>query len=146
MPQRASHSPVSIRRMHDTAAFKFDSLPDVTFTATRAIRDEKEKPGTITIKVRRDPPDHIDITWLSSPEPPPGREHDTPFVPGGKVPFVFRSLPGVTFYATRITEEMVEENPGGFKSIKLPGWVVFSYRRDGDDEEITTGGWAGPEA
>jgi hypothetical protein len=71
---------------------------------------------------------------------------DKPFVPGGKVPFVFRSLPGYTFYAARAEQEVIVDDPAGQKRW-LEGWIQITYLRDGEDEEQGFGtGFAGPLA
>src|SRR6478735_5025130 len=90
---------------HDTAAFRFDSLPGVTLVATRYLTprttpDGHDLPvGFIEIDAHRDTPDPSHSGGHPGPTAPPSQ--DRPFVPGGKVPFMFRSLPGVTFYASR---------------------------------------------
>ena len=90
--------------MKDTAAFKFDSLPSVTFVATRLTAPETGSDGLqypegwLEITPHRDGSEEgLGSSGDVGPTAPPSV--DKPFVPGGKVPFAFRSLPGYTFYA-----------------------------------------------
>lgn len=68
---------------------------------------------------------------------------DKPYVPGGKVPFAFRSLPGYLFCASRCDRE-VEAVERGTTTRWQEGWILITYYVEGDDEEHTMGGFAGP--
>jgi hypothetical protein len=131
--------------MDDTAAFKLDSLPDVTFTVTRSTDPSGgfRSEGFLQFTARREDPKILSQSGSSGPVGPDST--DTPRIRGGKVPFVFRTLPGYTFYAIRYDEGMVEENHG-FLSQRMPGWVRVTYYGPGDDEEQEWGGFAGPES
>ncbi len=72
-------------------------------------------------------------------------ETDTPRIRGGKVPFVFRTLPGYVFYALR-SEEWIVEGAGDVITQRMPGWIRVTYYRPGDDEEHELCGFAGPES
>jgi hypothetical protein len=134
--------------MDDTAAFKFDSLPGVTFVATRSM-EPKQTPnghvlaGTINIVPHRDLQDpSLGAAGFAGPTAPPSQ--DKPFIPGGKVPFVFRSLPGVTFYASRAEGEVTMDEPTGTKRV-AEGWIRITCYLDGDEEERELCGFAGPQ-
>lgn len=87
--------------MDDIAAFKLDSLPDITFTVTRAISSGGENPaGFLNFAARREQPEILGGGGRPGPVGP--EAVDTPRIRGGKVPFVFRTLPGYTFYASQI--------------------------------------------
>lgn len=121
--------------MDDIAAFKLDSLPDITFTVTRAISSGGENPaGFLNFA-----PEAV----------------DTPRIRGGKVPFVFRTLPGYTFYASQIEPRVGDpEGPtllAGFGNIpetsqRSPGWIRITCKGPDDDEELEFFGFAGPES
>jgi len=138
---------------HDTAAFRFDSLPGVTLVATRYLTprttpDGHDLPvGFIEIDAHRDTPDPSHSGGHPGPTAPPSQ--DRPFVPGGKVPFMFRSLPGVTFYASRGEREVIVDAPPGslHKATRWAmGWIRITYYLDGDDEEHEHASFAGPES
>jgi len=133
--------------MDDTAAFKFDSLPGVTFTVTRSLVGGPDvmPEGFLTFTGRRDPEEILSQSGGTGPTAPPSI--DRPFIPGGKVPFVFRSLPGYTFYAARAEREVFVDSPGGLGGTRwAEGWIRVTYYRPGDDEEHEHGGFAGPES
>lgn len=73
----------------------------------------------------------------------------------GKVPFVFRTLPGYTFYASQIEPRVGDpEGPtllAGFGNIpetsqRSPGWIRITCKGPDDDEELEFFGFAGPES
>ena len=80
---------------------------------------------------------------FAGPTAPPSQ--DRPFIPGGKVPFVFRSLPGVIFYASRADQEVIMDEPTGPKRV-AEGWIRITFYLDGDEEERELGGFAGPQS
>ena len=107
--------------MKDTAAFKFDSLPSVTFVATRLTAPETGSDGLqypegwLEITPHRDGSEEgLGSSGDVGPTAPPSV--DKPFVPGGKVPFALRSLPGYTFYAARAEQEVIVDDPAGHKT------------------------------
>ena len=133
--------------MEDTAAFKFDTLPGITFVVTRETAP-KDTPhgvrpaGWLQFVPHRDTPDEsLGESGSVGPSGPPSI--DKPFVPGGKVPFTFRSLPGVTFYASRTVQGTQATTPYGEERVN-EGWIKITYYLDGNDEEQELGGWAGP--
>ncbi|TLH63359.1 hypothetical protein [Mycolicibacterium neoaurum] len=130
--------------MEDTAAFKLDALPDVSFTVTRSIDPEGgfRSEGFLKFTARREIPAILSESGGSGPVG--NGQSDTPRIRGGKVPFVFRSLPGYTFCALRSDETMLE-NLGGMTVQRSPGWIRITYYGPGDDEEHEWGGFAGPE-
>lgn len=102
--------------MDDIAAFKLDSLPDITFTVTRAISSGGENPaGFLNFAARREQPEILGGGGRPGPVGP--EAVDTPRIRGGKVPFVFRTLPGYTFYASQI------EPSGRPGRAHTPGWI-----------------------
>lgn len=116
--------------MDDIAAFKLDSLPDITFTVTRAISSGGENPaGFLNFAARREQPEILGGGGRPGPVGP--EAVDTPRIRGGKVPFVFRTLPGYTFYASQIEPRVGDpEGPtllAGFGNILR----LRSGRRDG---------------
>jgi hypothetical protein len=146
-------SPCRLRNLgpvDDTAAFKFDSLPGITFVATRYTA-EKQMPdatypeGWIEITPHRvGSEEGLGSSGLHGPTAPPSV--DKPFVPGGKVPFIFRSLPGYTFYASRAEREVIFDDPTRGKVRVQEGWIRQTFYLEGDDEEHELGGFAGPRA
>lgn len=140
--------------MDDIAAFKLDSLPDITFTVTRAISSGGENPaGFLNFAARREQPEILGGGGRPGPVGP--EAVDTPRIRGGKVPFVFRTLPGYTFYASRIEPRVGDpEGPtllAGFGNIpetsqRSPGWIRITCKGPDDDEELEFFGFAGPES
>ena len=137
--------------MKDTAAFKFDSLPSVTFVATRLTAPETGSDGLqypegwLEITPHRDGSEEgLGSSGDVGPTAPPSV--DKPFVPGGKVPFAFRSLPGYTFYASRAEREVIFDDPPAGKVRVQDGWIRQTFYLEGDDEEHELGGFAGPRA
>lgn len=129
--------------MKDTAAFKFDSLPGVTFVVTRHTKAiDQRSEGWLEFSSYRDGEKRLSGSGQTGPTAPPSL--DMPFVPGGKVPFIFRSLPGYTFYAARSTRDVEVRDQGGGITRWMEGWVQLTYRVDGDDEERPLGGFEGP--
>ncbi len=71
--------------MDDIAAFKLDSLPDITFTVTRAISSGGENPaGFLNFAARREQPEILGGGGRPGPVGP--EAVDTPRIRGGKVP------------------------------------------------------------
>jgi hypothetical protein len=106
--------------MDDIAVFKLDSLPELVFTVTRTTEpvppQRANATGTIpqgflNFVSRRELPKVVSQAGFSGPAGP--EMVDTPRIHGGKVPFVFRTLPGYTFYAIRYDQEIVEKGPLG---------------------------------
>lgn len=129
--------------MDDIAAFKLDGLPDVTFTVTRSTDSGGRPEGSLTFTARREHPEILCRSGGSGPRAP---QTDTPRIPGGKVPFVFRTLPGYIFYALRCDTEIdFGETPLGVAR-RMPGWVRITYYGPGDDEERELCGFEGPES
>ncbi|AFE17350.1 hypothetical protein MRGA327_15495 [Mycobacterium tuberculosis RGTB327] len=130
--------------MDDIAAFKLDSLPDITFTVTRAISSGGENPaGFLNFAARREQPEILGGGGRPGPVGP--EAVDTPRIRGGKVPFVFRTLPGYTFYASQIEPRVGDpEGPtllAGFGNIpetsqRSPGWIRITCKGPDDDEEL----------
>lgn len=137
--------------MDDIAVFKLDSLPDLVFTVTRTTKPVPPQAPNVTGTVpigfldfvsRRELPQVVSQSGFSAPAGP--EVIDTPRIRGGKVPFIFRALPGYTFYALRYDQEILQEEPWGH-SRRAPGWIRITYYGPGDDEERELGGFAGPE-
>lgn len=132
--------------MDDTAVFKLDNLPGINITVTRTVDAGSEYPvGFLMFTGRRENPEMVSQSGGSGPVG--DGETDTPRIRGGKVPFVFRSLPGYTFYALRYDERIVEKDIAGHPMAqRMPGWIRITYYGPGDDEEHEWGGFAGPES
>lgn len=131
--------------MDDTAAFKLDALPDVSFTVTRSTAPSGgfRSEGFLTFTARRENSSILSQSGASGPVD--SGQTDTPRIRGGKVPFVFRSLPGYIFYALR-SDELMVETLGGMTMQRSPGWIRITYYGPGDDEEHELAGFAGPES
>lgn len=137
--------------MDDIAVFKLDSLPDMVFTATRTT---KPIPGGIVtgtipagflnIVGRRELPEVVSQAGAAGPVEP--EMVDTPRIRGGKVPFVFRTLPNYTFYTIRYDDEIVETSPTGHTTRRAPGWIRITFYGPDDDEERELCGYAGPQS
>jgi hypothetical protein len=70
---------------------------------------------------------------------------DKPYVPGGRATFKFRSLPGYTFWATRLERQTTTKNDATGETLTVPeGWLRFGYTRDGEDDEVELCGQGGP--
>lgn len=83
------------------------------------------------------------------------RKRSIPTYSRRKVPFVFRTLPGYTFYASQIEPRVGDpEGPtllAGFGNIpetsqRSPGWIRITCKGPDDDEELEFFGFAGPES
>ncbi len=135
--------------MRETAAFKFDTLPGWTFTVTRFITEENDGLDSFTGGQREAGDLRIDchrdgellgaqVLWVSGPTGDP--DPDKPFVPGGRITFTFRSLPGYTFWATRSERQVTTPYPGREhtdETLTSPeGAVRIGYTRDGDEDEV----------
>lgn len=139
--------------MGDIAVFKLDSLPDIVFTVTRTTKPILPHTGTVTgtiplgflnIVGRRELPTVVTQPGVAGPVGP--EMVDTPRIRGGKVPFVFRTLPDYIFYAIRYDDEIVETSPTGQTTHRAPGWIRITFYEPGNDEERELCGYAGPQA
>jgi hypothetical protein len=137
--------------MDDIAVFKLDSLPDITFTVTRTTQPAPmpsggTKPiGFLDFVGRREFVPGI-ASQAGVPGPTGPEMVETPRIPGGKVPFVFRTLPGYTFYAIRFDHEILDKDLRGGTERRAPGWIRVTYYGPGDDEERELCGFAGPQS
>lgn len=145
--------------MRETAAFKFDSLPGWTFTVTRFITAENDglesftggqrEVGDLRIDYHRDGQVlGAPVLWVSGPTGDP--DPDRPFVPGGRVTFTFRSLPGYTFWATRAERQVTTPYPGrehlGATLTSPEGAVRIAYTRTGEEDAVELCVIEGPRA
>jgi hypothetical protein len=133
--------------MEDTAAFKFDSLPGYTFVITRYTKPTSDAYGThsegdLRTDYHRDG-EQFGGGTVEGPTAP--EQTDRTFVPGGKASFLFRSLPGYTFWATRSVRDVtLRDEARGETATALEGWIRIGYTRD-HDEEHELFGMAGPQ-
>lgn len=115
--------------MDDIAAFKLDSLPDITFTVTRAISSGGENPaGFLNFAARREQPEILGGGGRPGPVGP--EAVDTPRIRGGKVPFVFRTLPGYLLRQPNRAEWATRKGPHSWLDSAI-SLRLRSGRRDG---------------
>ncbi|MHA3024344.1 KAP family P-loop NTPase fold protein [Mycobacterium sp. BMJ-28] len=143
--------------MEEIATFKFASLPKVTFTATRTASISVDAMSSAA------PQQHA-VGWIEfqatddvtgtrkmrsgSIGPVTAEEADTfsnaesvgTFF-GWEAVFRFPSLPGVSFYTERSTED-VDDRDGG---LRRAGWVTIVGRRDSDGAFVFGSGTSGPD-
>jgi len=123
--------------MRETAAFKFESLPDWTFAITRYTSPESDRHGNhaagdLRIDYHQDGENRGGGT-VSGPRGSP--DIDKPFVPGGRITFTFRSLPGYTFWANRSERQASTRNAATGETLTVPeGWLRIGYTRDGEED------------
>lgn len=136
--------------MHETAAFKFNSLPGWTFTVNRYLSPESDAygsyaTGNLRIYYHQDGEQRPTGFALDGPVGAP--DTDRPFVPGGRVTFSFRSLPGYTFWATRLERQTTAPDRETGETVTVPeGWLRVGYTRDGEDDDVESCGTWGPRA
>lgn len=139
--------------MEEAVSFKFSSLANVTFWATRTVAvgsddmqsDMQIPVGWIRIHAEDDRTSET-VMDGGSTGPETADSRGIGFVSGVRpyffweVKFRFDSLPDVTFYASRSTEDVYNETGG----LQARGWITVFGRRDADGYIVYQTGTSGP--